>query len=401
MVFLDKIRQRLPIDGQGLGFSSDPGLRGLRRWAAGRFWKRIPAAVRPLFVVLARLAWVGAVPGRAIRIGRQEALSVRETARLIGHCAWSGAQPNEAFIWKNVFKGYHPLPGAAAGRLLPLLCDPDQLRLLRDKQAAAEFLDRAGLAVPALLALIPRGTRDGASQILGCAGNRVFVKPRHGSAGRGTMSLEVRAAGRFSLGSGATIGSEALNKILCRLASRDDLLVQARLTSAPDLADLVTNERPPILRLTTARAPGAVPFFHSALLSVDVPGENPGRFISGQLRVPVDPASGRLAKGLWFRRPGERYARLPWSGALLADRLLPAFDSAARMALEAMTLLPELPIVNWDMVLTPTGPVFLEGNTSGDWILTNLAASQGLACVPLTPILEAWRIKGPSTRSMA
>jgi hypothetical protein len=166
--------------------------------------------------------------------------------------------------------------------------------------------------------------------------------------------------------------------------------VQTRLFAAPELADLATGDTAPVLRLTTAREPGAGPFLHSALLSINVPGEWPRHFIRGQIRVPIEHATGVMKPGIWFLHPGTRYRSLPWNEAPLAARSLPGFDRAVRVVLDAMALFRGLPLVNWDVIVTSMGPVILEGNTSGDWILTNLSMVDGMNTAPLAPLLARW-----------
>jgi hypothetical protein len=97
-----------------------------------------------------------------------------------------------------------------------------------------------------------------------------------------------------------------------------------------------------------------------------------------------------MAAGICFRHPDQRHAFLPWNRAALAGRTLPGFEQAAEMALQAMSLFPDLPVVNWDLIVTASGPVFLEGNTCGDWILTNLSSLAGLETEPLVPLLQLW-----------
>ena len=66
------------------------------------------------------------------------------------------------------------------------------------------------------------------------------------------------------------------------------------------------------------------------------------------------------------------------------------FDRAVEMVVRAMTLVPGLPLVSWDLIVTGSGPVILEGNTCGDWILTNLSVVQGMETIPLVPLLRRW-----------
>jgi hypothetical protein len=153
----------------------------------------------------------------------------------------------------------------------------------------------------------------------------------------------------------------------------------------------------PVLRLTTARNPGEAPFLHSAFLAFDVPGENPRNFIRGQIRVPVHPRTAVMGAGIWFLHPGKNYQALPWNQAPLAGGGVPDFRRAAEMTLQAMALLPGLPLVNWDLMLTPEGPIILEGNTCGDWILTNLSAIQELDTPSLEPLLRRWAAASAET----
>jgi hypothetical protein len=294
--------------------------------------------------------------------------------RLIVDCVCSGARPNEALVWRQLFRpsGPHPLPGRAAAVLLSQLGSASEHHRLADKQATAELLAGAGLPIPHLLDVIPRGGAVNASNPVWSRPEGVFVKPRHGSATRGAMT-----------------GTEFLRRRQ-PLPSADELLVQTRLCATPELADLATSGAAPVLRLTTARYPGETPFLHSALISITVPGEQPRHFIRGQIRVAINATSGLMGPGIWFLHSRERYLKLPWNGAPLAGRAMPCLDLAVEMAMRAMALVPGLPLVSWDIIVTHSGPVILEGNTCGDWILTNLSIAQGIETIPLAPLLNRW-----------
>jgi hypothetical protein len=167
------------------------------------------------------------------------------------------------------------------------------------------MLEAAGLRTPKIVRVIARGSVPVlGAEFFGSQYSDLFVKPRHGSAGRGTLSVDVFGQGRFSINGGEPVGAEDLAARLAAGAVTDDLVVQERLTGCPELADLSAGGAP-VLRVTTAREPGAAPFLHSALLAIPVPGENPVDFLNGQVWAAVDPKSGVLGYGIRFAEPGE------------------------------------------------------------------------------------------------
>lgn len=390
---LNRAWRQLPVDGQGLLAQDDPALGPLRNWAVALFWQRVPRWSRPFLVPLTRLAWGLAALLRVRRFARRQKLERSQARQLAEDCLRSGAQPVEAFIWRSVFSSpkCHPLPARAAGTLLSRLGSPEEHRLLADKLATAELLSGAGLATPPLRDAIPRGGSIDPTASTWATEGHLFVKPRHGSASRGTIAIDALPGSVWRIdGDLSLVGPEMLESLIAAAAATDSLLVQARLDPGPELADLATAGPAPVLRLNAARHRGGAPFLHSALLTIDVPGEHRRHFIRGQIRAPVDPTNGEMTSGVWFLRPADRYARLPWNEARVAGRPLLGFHEAVAMVLRAMELVPNLPLVNWDLILTAQGPVILEGNTGGDWILTSLAAVAGLETLPLAPMLREW-----------
>ena len=385
---LRKLWTHLPYDGCGLRRPADPDLAALRRSAESRFWRTIPGLSRPVLVAASRLAWTLAAAVRVHRFGRATQLPRAERFRLLLDCVAAGADPGEALAWRRcVAPEPHPLPHRSASRVLPHLGSADDHRLLADKLAASEHLARAGLPVPPLLTVLaPAVPVDPAAEPW-CTPAALFVKPRFGSGSRGAVSVDVVEPGLYSVGHGRLTNAAGLRR---QLPAGDELLVQRRLPVTPQLSDLAPAGRAPVLRLTTARRRGEAPFLHSSLLCIEVPGESPRNFLRGQLRVPIDPRIGVMSGGIWAADAGQRYDRLPWNGAILDGRTLPGFGPSVDIALRAMSAVPGLPLVNWDLIVSPNGPVILEGNTGGNWVLTNLAAVCGLPSMPLAPLLRSW-----------
>lgn len=381
----EKAWTALPWDGQGVAAPADADLARLRAAAAARFWRRLPWWSRPVLRPAARLAWLVAACLRVARFAGTRRLPAATALRLLADCALGGGRPVDSWAWRaHLASGPHPLPHRAAAAVLHALAEPSALAVLRDKQATADLLRSAGIPTPPVLALLPPGAAIDPRQPPWNRPAALFVKPRSGAAGRGAMAVDLLEDGRCRLADGTLVDAR-------RLAPEgDDMLVQARLSAAPELADLAMAGAAPVLRLTTARTPGGAPFLHSALLSVAVPGAPARAFLRGHLWAAVAPASGELTAGLILCEPGRRYHRLPWNGAALAGRTLPGFAEAAALSLRAMEALPSLPLVAWEAILTADGPVFLEGNGIGNWLLTNLPIACGLAPPSLPPVLRKW-----------
>ncbi len=268
------------------------------------------------------------------------------------------------------------------------LGDPAGHGLLADKLATATALSDIGVPFPALRCIYRKGEAPRLPP--DAEEGDLFVKPRHGAASRGAFFL-TRAGGVWQM-DGRTVTQATLLDRLSRAMALSDLLCQQRLLAAPDLADLAVNDRAPVLRVVTARHPGAQPFIHSALLSVGVPGFHPAHFLQGAVHAAVDLVTGRLSEGMSLGHPHDRIRALPWNGAPLGGRLLSGFGDAVAVALRAMDAVPPLAVVHWDFIPTAAGPIMLEGNTSGNWIIASLPGRLGLETCPLPPVLALWRV---------
>jgi len=346
------------------------------------------------FIRLAsRLLWPLAAAGRVMQLARR--LDGIAPVAVYRDCVRTGATPLEAHIWRSLHRTPHPLPARAAALLMARLGDPEAHILLADKLAAATALSAIGLEFPRLVHLFEREKPIELAHLKRFSG-ALFVKTRHGHGGRGGFALTMDGGGwRVD---GCAVSTPALLERLARLAAHDDLLIQERLQTSPDLTDLAVDGRAPVLRLTTSRLPGAEPVLHAALLAIGVPGHSPRHFLKGAVYVPIDISTGRMTRGLSLARPQDRLESLAWNAAALSGRQLPAFHQAAEAALGAMSAL-QLPLVHWDLIHTADGPVLLEGNTNGNWIIASLPEWDGVASTAFSQILAKWRLALPRTRA--
>src|SRR6185312_7040826 len=113
------------------------------------------------------------------------------------------------------------------------------------------------------------------------------AKPRYGAGARGLVMAEPQGDDSW-LVNGAKMNWEEFSARL--RGAGEPLVVQPRLRGARVLGGFLDAERPPILRITTARRPGAEPFVHGALLAIPIPGNKAVDFATKDVRAPVDPA---------------------------------------------------------------------------------------------------------------
>lgn len=378
--------EALPWDGEGWACAKDPVLADLRRWAAARWRSEYTPIPSGIIWITSRLLWPVAVAGQVARLARRLPTLVPRT--VFADCLRSGASPLEAHVWRSLHATPHPLPARASALLVTRLGGRDDQHLLADKQAAAASLSAAGLVFPRLVQLVRlEGPVELTTEMR--SGTPLFVKPRHGRGSQGGFALDYcESEWRID---GHPVSEPDLLARIARSIRNDDLLIQERVAANPALEDLAQGGRPPVLRLVTARLPGAPPFLHSALIAISVPGRDPRHFLEGTIFAPVDIATGRVARGVLLSRPRDRLSLLPWNAVPLEGRGVPHFDDAVSAALSAMTALPGLPVVHWDVIPSRGGPVMLEGNVSGNWILATLPERDDLAIGSLPQVLARWK----------
>jgi hypothetical protein len=75
----------------------------------------------------------------------------------------------------------------------------------------------------------------------------------------------------------------------------------------------------------------------------------------------LDPDTGR-SLGAGYDSHGHVYPVHPDTGYRIADFALPFYDEVVALVDRAARHVPEVQYVGWDVAVTPTGPVLIEGN---------------------------------------
>lgn len=179
-----------------------------------------------------------------------------------------------------------------------------------------------------------------------------FCKPFDGILGRGAFSLQVVRGQPFINGRLIT-----LDDLQARLNGR--YLLQERIVQHHDLLRL----HPPsvnALRVITVLEEGAARLF-STHLRVGANGEPTNSFSTGGgVAVRIDETTGKLiGRGL---KRGQFVDRHPDTGVRFDGYEVPFFSEAVTLACRIHEDLRFFHSVGWDVAITPTGPLFIEGN---------------------------------------
>ena len=192
----------------------------------------------------------------------------------------------------------------------------------------------------------------------------LFSKPADGWQGEGAFRWTARADG-YAGPDGAHKTLPQLAEAL-RLASEDgsSIILQSCITNHPSLLP-ISGKGLSTCRIVTIKYPGASP--QPALAAYRMPhgaliADN---FAVGALAAPVDLACGSLGVARQKLRPSVPVKAHPDNGHPLEGLTLPFWKAALDLAMNAHREFQEMPSVGWDVAITASGPVLVEGN--GTW----------------------------------
>ncbi len=173
----------------------------------------------------------------------------------------------------------------------------------------------------------------------------LIAKPLRGSGGRGVVRLERGAP----------------------LPRADGLLIERRV-EPHSYARAIFAGAVNTVRIMTARDPNDGDSFifgtaHRFGTGRSAPTDNRKQ---GGLVSAIDPASGGLSASIGLGAGNRRtvHRAHPETGAPIAGIVIPQGDRLKDAALTLASAFPELVLVGWDLAVTPTAPVVIEGNAA-------------------------------------
>ncbi|WP_157678372.1 sugar-transfer associated ATP-grasp domain-containing protein [Oleiphilus messinensis] len=238
----------------------------------------------------------------------------------------------------------------------------DEVDLVSNKYLFAQKAFGAGLPVVETLLYIHRGRQINHQVLLNLSSQPLFCKPNRGSSGNGAFCINTDGKlGTFKVSTlaGESFGGDAAEVFLTRQFSREDYLVEPFLNNHPEMAHLTNVLDTIVLRVITVQTNNDRSVYCCYL---EIPYQHENTPFLGV--CPVDEGTGFL-QPLVLPLVGKESAVL-----LNLDSLttwaLPYWQESIQIALSAHKLVANLASVAWDIVISESGPVLLEGNTNWD-----------------------------------
>ena len=269
----------------------------------------------------------------------------------------------------------------------------DRARKLGDKLAVSRWCTENDIPHPRPIMLAEDGEISWPGGSRADLDRDLFVKRRRGMGAYGSASYWRTGPFEYRDEEGRPVTLDHITQELQRRSQRskrDRLMVMPLLHNHAELADLAEVTLI-TFRLITCLDEQMQPVLTNAYLRSMTklePSWDTGMI--EEYGAPIDLETGALG-----RLTGDKAAALsdwfdqhPVTGAQVTGRIVPCWPELAALALKAHRLVPERPIIGWDMAITPDGPSLLEGNSFLDPIFPERVFRQPIGHMRLGQLLD-------------
>ena len=354
----------------------------VRRWASRCQGRGRWSGARWLFALLLTITW----PGRLLwLIGSQvrahaptiTARTGKSARRQAGEQLWLGlrhALPPVAYYtyefyradqWRWIDAYIHQYE---ASTLLPALNRDHTHPAIADKAHFAQLCAAQQLPTVPILGLCAAGRCDW----LAAATGDLFVKPRCGARGEGTMMWRRLAADRYQAPDGASQSWAVVVAEIAAASQQQAYLVQPCLTNHPALEALSPGALA-TARLVTGRTPAGEIVTVAATFKM---AWQPSIINTHGLNSAIGLTTGQLARAYSYGPICPGYDTHPVTGARITGVTLPDWLAAVALAHQAHHCFPGYVFLGWDVAFTDQGILLLEGNAG--WDVMTVQKPQGI-----------------------
>lgn len=348
------------------------------------FWNALPRLPKPLYLALETILWLrwAGLRGwlalfRVLRLygdtfrDERGISKPRQFFRLVRISIGACMPPGDAYrfglvehperLWNYVSDRH--ITAFYKWRNNRQAISPERIFQLEDKAATTELLLSCGISMAPILAT---ASQAGNFDFLDALKKyeRLFCKSRSGNRGLGAFECwhKGRAIeGRMFEGD-ALPDQSAVVGAWEALLQRGDGLVQPALQNHPQLAQLVPDGRAITVRCITHRRGNGLDILCATL---EIPTERkPSDRHETYIILSVDVGSGmvRPLSGNMLPLAETRQRQQNMIANIDDQQPLPDWQALIRHSLSAHEQFPGFSAIAWDWVLTPQGPILLEGN---------------------------------------
>jgi hypothetical protein len=257
--------------------------------------------------------------------------------------------------------------------------------LTEDKWLSYDFLGKHGVPVPETVAVVDRSLRsfgsvpkvDSVSRLRKLLRNTdalpLFAKPNDGIGSYGTFIVTGGDDTHVFLERSEPVTYEAL---LDEIVGQQTYLLQPCLRNH----SVLSNFSPYLATVRTVNLIKAdnvaTPFYVAKIPSPDNIADNFWR--DGNVLADIDPLNGEIRRAVVRRTQGiEERIEHPGTGNRLVGLQLPFWEALKRVNRICAELFAPVRYQSLDIAITQTGPVVVEVNTGGSFLLPQLATGKG------------------------
>jgi hypothetical protein len=266
--------------------------------------------------------------------------------------------------------------------------------MMRDKRRFAAHCRRFGLPIVESLAVVDGRNFNLLDTAPGALDRDLFVKPVRSKGAIGATAFTFLGPDAYLAADGVTLTWKDVAARLARLSRRRSMMVLRKLLNHSEIADLA-DQSAITFRVFTCTDPTGAPVVTHGMLRV-LSKLEPDWGIIDEYGAPIDLATGRL--GLMCSdldlAPQSWWQRHPVTGAPVEGRVIAGWPAIAELARSAHRAFPQRNLYGWDIVLTPEGPVLLEGNVKPDTHFLQRVHRQLMGQSPLAPLLRHHLARG-------
>lgn len=183
-----------------------------------------------------------------------------------------------------------------------------------------------------------------------------FVKQIDGECGSGVFHLK-QVEGKYILG-----GNEMAIPDIVKRMSIGSYIVQKRFIQH-ELMSKIYPKSVNTIRMVTVKGDDGKPHVFAAVLRIGAMGKEVDNYSQGGVIVEIDLKTGRLHKyGFRKQAYGGMGEMHPDTHFCYEGVQIPYFEEAKRCAVYFHSMLFDLHSIGWDIAISESGPVFIEGN---------------------------------------